>query len=95
MLKDFNIMEKAGGAGKPSVQNFNVNVTDGTLEIQLRWAGKGTTSIPTRGIHGPLISAISVVDPGRLSIRRVLLSLIVANCLILFKTLLMAVTYSI
>ena len=64
-------MEKAGGAGKPFVLNFNVTVTDGTLEIQLRWAGKGTTSIPERGVYGPLISAVSIVDPGRLSIRRV------------------------
>ncbi|XVF79048.1 hypothetical protein PTKIN_Ptkin14bG0188500 [Pterospermum kingtungense] len=62
-LKDFNIMEKAGGAGIPIAENFTVNVTDGTLEIQLRWASKGTTSIPIRGVYGPLISAISVVDP--------------------------------
>ncbi|XVF79040.1 hypothetical protein PTKIN_Ptkin14bG0187700 [Pterospermum kingtungense] len=63
VLKDFNIMNEAGGAGIPIVKNFTVNVTDGTLEIQLRWAGKGTISIPVRGVYGPCISAISVFDP--------------------------------
>ncbi|KAK8633355.1 hypothetical protein V6N13_014201 [Hibiscus sabdariffa] len=63
VLKDFNIEERAGGAGIPRVEPFTVNVTDGTLEIQFRWAGKGTTSIPERGVYGPLISAISIVDP--------------------------------
>ncbi|KAG8479511.1 hypothetical protein CXB51_029280 [Gossypium anomalum] len=63
-LKDFNIEEAAGGPGIPKVKNFTVNVTDGTLEIRFRWAGKGTTSMPERSIYGPLISAISVFDPG-------------------------------
>ncbi|KAK8633352.1 hypothetical protein V6N13_014198 [Hibiscus sabdariffa] len=63
VLKDFNIEERAGGAGRSIVEPFTVNVTDGTLEIQFRWAGKGTTSIPRRGVYGPLISAISIVDP--------------------------------
>ncbi|KAK8481261.1 hypothetical protein V6N11_038009 [Hibiscus sabdariffa] len=63
VLKDFNIKEEAGGAGIPIVRNFTETVTDGTLEIHFRWAGKGTTSIPVRGIYGPLISAISIVDP--------------------------------
>ncbi|XVF79037.1 hypothetical protein PTKIN_Ptkin14bG0187400 [Pterospermum kingtungense] len=56
-------MDGAGGAGKSVVKSFNVSVTDGTLEIQLRWAGKGTTSIPVKGVYGPLISAIQVFDP--------------------------------
>ncbi|XVF79047.1 hypothetical protein PTKIN_Ptkin14bG0188400 [Pterospermum kingtungense] len=60
VLKDFNIMEEAGGAGAPIVKEFNVDVIDRTLEIQLRWDGKGTTSMPVRGVYGPLISAISV-----------------------------------
>ncbi|KAE8726393.1 putative Leucine-rich repeat transmembrane protein kinase [Hibiscus syriacus] len=63
VLKDFNIEEAAGGAGIQVVRPFAVNVTDGTLEIHLRWAGKGTTSIPGRGVYGPLISAISIFDP--------------------------------
>ncbi|TYJ12033.1 hypothetical protein E1A91_A11G320300v1 [Gossypium mustelinum] len=62
-LKDFNIEEAAGGPGIPKVKKFTVNVTDGTLEIRFRWAGKGTTSMPERSIYGPLISAISVFDP--------------------------------
>ncbi|PPD67828.1 hypothetical protein GOBAR_DD35293 [Gossypium barbadense] len=62
-LKDFNIEEEAGGAGIPKVKNFTVNVTDSTLEIRFQWAGKGTTSIPERSIYGPLISAISILDP--------------------------------
>ncbi|KAG8479506.1 hypothetical protein CXB51_029279 [Gossypium anomalum] len=67
-LKDFNIEEEAGGAGIPMVKKFTVNLTDGTLEIHFRWAGKGTTSMPERSIYGPLISAISVFDPGRSNI---------------------------
>ncbi|KAH1084010.1 hypothetical protein J1N35_023771 [Gossypium stocksii] len=63
-LKDFNIEEEAGGAGIPMVKKFTVHVTDGTLEIHFRWAGKGTTSMPERSIYGPLISVISVFDPG-------------------------------
>ncbi|TYI41888.1 hypothetical protein ES332_A01G058000v1 [Gossypium tomentosum] len=62
-LKDFNIKDEAGGVGKPILKNFTANVSDGTLEIRLQWAGKGTTSIPERGVFGPLISAISIFDP--------------------------------
>ncbi|KAG8502397.1 hypothetical protein CXB51_000455 [Gossypium anomalum] len=62
-LKDFNIKDEAGGAGKPILKNFTANVSDGTLEIRLQWTGKGTTVIPVRAVYGPLISAISVVDP--------------------------------
>ncbi|XP_021772427.1 probable LRR receptor-like serine/threonine-protein kinase RFK1 isoform X2 [Chenopodium quinoa] len=58
--KDFNIEDKAHGAQKPTVIVFNSSVTDNILEIRLNWAGKGTTRIPTRGVYGPLISAISV-----------------------------------
>ncbi|KAG8479519.1 hypothetical protein CXB51_029281 [Gossypium anomalum] len=59
VLKDFNIKEKTGGAGIPTVEPFNATVSDSTLEIRFQWAGKGTTSIPEKGIYGPLISAIS------------------------------------
>ncbi|KAK3424552.1 hypothetical protein EUGRSUZ_F01332 [Eucalyptus grandis] len=58
--KDFNIEIEAGGVGKPVIRNFTANVTKGTLEIRLYWAGKGTNGIPTRGVYGPLISAISI-----------------------------------
>ncbi|GLU15105.1 hypothetical protein SLE2022_316300 [Rubroshorea leprosula] len=58
--KDFNIAAEAGGVGKVIIKPFPVVVINGTLEIRLYWAGKGTTAIPDRGVYGPLISAISV-----------------------------------
>ncbi|GLT50958.1 hypothetical protein SLA2020_244110 [Shorea laevis] len=58
--KDFNIVEEAGGVGRPTVKSFPAVVTNGTLEIRLYWAGKGTMSTPVGGVYGPLISAISV-----------------------------------
>ncbi|CAL5405972.1 unnamed protein product [Camellia sinensis] len=60
VLKDFNIENEAGGVGKEIIKNFTALVTDMTLEMRFYWAGKGTTAIPTRGVYGPLISAISV-----------------------------------
>jgi len=60
-LKDFNIVEEAGGVGKGITREYDVDVDDGTLEIHLYWAGKGTTSIPDRGVYGPLISAIEMI----------------------------------
>ncbi|KAI3769365.1 hypothetical protein L6452_00466 [Arctium lappa] len=68
--KDFNIMEAAKGVRRGTViKSDNVIVNGSTLEIHLYWAGKGTTSIPYRGVYGPLISAISIepnydVSPG-------------------------------
>ncbi|OIW11600.1 hypothetical protein TanjilG_15294 [Lupinus angustifolius] len=59
-LENFNIAEKAGGAGLGITEEFNVDVINSTLEIRLSWAGKGTNAIPERGVYGPLISAISV-----------------------------------
>ncbi|KAF7146577.1 hypothetical protein RHSIM_Rhsim04G0035800 [Rhododendron simsii] len=61
--KDFNIVDEAGGIGKEIKKNYTEVVTDGTLEIRLYWAGKGTTGLPIRGVYGPLISAISVDNP--------------------------------
>ncbi|OMO82764.1 hypothetical protein COLO4_22844 [Corchorus olitorius] len=60
--KDFNIETEAGGSLTPLTKYYNANVTKGELEIRFYWAGKGTQAIPSRGVHGPLISAISV-DP--------------------------------
>ncbi|CAM8909365.1 unnamed protein product [Rhodiola kirilowii] len=62
-LKDFNIAAEAGGNGKGVVKTFVRSVSNGTLEIRFQWAGKGTTAIPDWGIYGPLISAISAVNP--------------------------------
>ncbi|KAI4333052.1 hypothetical protein L6164_017906 [Bauhinia variegata] len=60
VLKDFNIVEEAGGLGKVIIKNFIAVVNNSNLEIHLRWSGKGTTRIPFRSVYGPLISAISV-----------------------------------
>ncbi|XP_038974428.1 probable LRR receptor-like serine/threonine-protein kinase At1g53440 [Phoenix dactylifera] len=59
VLQDFNIAKEANGTGRPIIKSFTATV-DGTLEIHFQWAGKGTNSIPERGVYGPLISAISV-----------------------------------
>ncbi|KAK1353942.1 putative LRR receptor-like serine/threonine-protein kinase [Heracleum sosnowskyi] len=58
--KNFNIAEEAKGFGKGITLENDVTVHNGTLEIHLYWAGKGTTIVPDRGVYGPLISAISV-----------------------------------
>ncbi|XP_057958034.1 probable leucine-rich repeat receptor-like serine/threonine-protein kinase At3g14840 isoform X2 [Malania oleifera] len=60
VLKDFNIEDEAGGLRKEIIKNFTAVVTNNNLEIRFYWPGKGTTSIPIRGVYGPLISAISV-----------------------------------
>ncbi|KAG2318961.1 hypothetical protein Bca4012_054815 [Brassica carinata] len=65
VVKDFNIMDEAKGAQKPITKSFTVNVTNHFLTIRLSWAGKGTTRIPTRGVYGPLISAISIVSDSK------------------------------
>ncbi|CAM8946952.1 unnamed protein product [Rhodiola kirilowii] len=62
-LKDFNIAADAGGNGKGIVKTFIRSVHNGTLEIRFQWAGKGTIAIPEKGIYGPLVSAISAVNP--------------------------------
>ncbi|KAF6173371.1 hypothetical protein GIB67_027066 [Kingdonia uniflora] len=59
VLKDFNIEDEAGGVGKELIKNFTALVKSETLEIRLFWAGKGTQKLPTRGVYGPIISAIS------------------------------------
>lgn len=59
-FKDFDIKRLAGGVDKPLKEKFNVTVRDKTLQMRFQYAGKGTTSIPSRGNYGPLISAISL-----------------------------------
>ncbi|KAI4333507.1 hypothetical protein L6164_018301 [Bauhinia variegata] len=63
VLKDFNIAKEAGGVRKAIIKNFTAVVTNSTLEIHFRWMGKGTIAVPFKSVYGPLISAISVVDP--------------------------------
>lgn len=65
-LKDFNIAAEAGGAGKGIVKTFVRPVQNGTLEIRFQWAGRGTNALPERGVYGPLVSAISAVNPSKL-----------------------------
>ncbi|XP_052726267.1 probable leucine-rich repeat receptor-like serine/threonine-protein kinase At3g14840 isoform X2 [Vigna angularis] len=89
VLKDFNIVKKAQGAGKAHTENFTASVSNSTLEIRFYWAGKGSTGIPKRSVYGPLISAISVTSddfkppspPGHH--KRVVLLIVVATLVIL------------
>ncbi|KAE9456685.1 hypothetical protein C3L33_11412, partial [Rhododendron williamsianum] len=85
VLKDFNIMEEAKGAGKGIFKDFNnVTVNGSTLEIHLYWSGKGTNSIPDSGVYGPLISAISVTpnyDPHTGLSVGAIAGIVVASCL--------------
>ena len=53
-------MEEAKGAGNGINMDFDAYVDGSTLEIHLYWTGKGTNSIPEKGVYGPLISAIAV-----------------------------------
>lgn len=66
-LKDFDIERVAGGVDKALKEKFNVTVKDKTLDVRFQYAGKGTTSIPTRGNYGPLVSAISLEASNALS----------------------------
>ncbi|KAG6480638.1 hypothetical protein ZIOFF_057223 [Zingiber officinale] len=59
ILQNFNIAKEANGTGKVLIKNFNILVND-TLEIHFQWGGKGTNSIPVKGVYGPLVSAISI-----------------------------------
>ncbi|XP_019198445.1 PREDICTED: probable LRR receptor-like serine/threonine-protein kinase At1g07650 isoform X3 [Ipomoea nil] len=59
-LKDFNIETEAQGVDKALIKQFRAVVRDKTLEVRFEYAGKGTTSSPSKGTYGPLISAISV-----------------------------------
>lgn len=62
-MKDFNIEDVARKAEEPIVIPLkNVSVTNNIVEIRFYFAGKGTTRIPSRGVYGPLISAISVIS---------------------------------
>ncbi|GMH29399.1 hypothetical protein Nepgr_031242 [Nepenthes gracilis] len=92
VLKDFNIMEKAGGVGKGITMNFtNILVNGSTLEVSLYWAGKGTTYVPNRGVYGPLISAITITPNfnthARFSIGAIV-GIVISSCVILTSLLL-------
>ncbi|KAL1216109.1 putative LRR receptor-like serine/threonine-protein kinase [Cardamine amara subsp. amara] len=84
--RDFNIAENAGGFGKTFIRQFNeVQVNGSTLEIHLKWSGKGTNIIPTRGVYGPLISAITItpnfkVDTGKELSNGAVAGIVIAAC---------------
>ena len=59
-MKDFDIENTAQGVDKAFVKEIKAVVMNKVLMIRFYWAGKGTTAAPTRGIYGPLVSAISV-----------------------------------
>ncbi|XP_030937531.1 probable LRR receptor-like serine/threonine-protein kinase At1g53430 isoform X2 [Quercus lobata] len=86
-LKDFNIVEEARGVGIPIIKEFDdVLVSGSTLEIHFYWAGKGTTSIPVKGVYGPLISAIEVTpnfDVGEGLSVGAIVGIVLASCVIL------------
>ena len=60
MLKDFNIEKEANGVDKVVIKVVKAVVSYKVLEIRLQWTGKGTRNIPSRGMYGSLISAISI-----------------------------------
>ncbi|EOA37487.1 hypothetical protein CARUB_v10011641mg [Capsella rubella] len=84
--RDFNIAERAGGVGKPFIRQIDdVQVNGSTLEIHLKWLGKGTNVIPTRGVYGPLISAITItpnfkVDTGKELSNGAVAGIVIAAC---------------
>ncbi|CAI9760143.1 unnamed protein product [Fraxinus pennsylvanica] len=59
-LNDFDIEKDAKGVDKVVKQKFKAMVKNKTLEIRFHYSGKGSTTVPSRGTYGPLISAISV-----------------------------------
>nr|XP_010921615.1 probable LRR receptor-like serine/threonine-protein kinase At1g53430 isoform X1 [Elaeis guineensis] len=92
VLQDFNIAKEANGTGRPIIKSFTATV-DGTLEIHFQWAGKGTNSIPERGVYGPLISAISVtpnfdIQESKLSIGAIF-GILAASCVTIVLMLIM------
>uniref|UniRef100_A0A7N2N0L1 non-specific serine/threonine protein kinase n=1 Tax=Quercus lobata TaxID=97700 RepID=A0A7N2N0L1_QUELO len=88
VLKDFDIENAAPGVDKAVVREYKANVTNKVLMIRFFWAGKGTTTAPTRGTYGPLISAISVEadfslpDDGKMKISIVVGAVVVVLLLI-------------
>ncbi|XP_010462234.1 PREDICTED: probable LRR receptor-like serine/threonine-protein kinase At1g53430 [Camelina sativa] len=84
--RNFNIAERAGGVGKHTILQINeVQVNGSTLEIHLQWTGKGTNGIPTRGVYGPLISAITItpnfkVDTGKELSNGAVAGIVIAAC---------------
>ncbi|XP_024192164.1 probable LRR receptor-like serine/threonine-protein kinase At1g53430 isoform X2 [Rosa chinensis] len=84
-LKDFNIIDNAGGPNKEYIQTFtHVYVNDSTLEIHFysRSAGEGT-------LDGPLISAITVTPEYKQQLSPLQTALITVASIIVFLLLLL------
>lgn len=85
--KDVNIKEIPGKEHEGKQLDFPVKINDGSLEIQLFWAGKGSLYGPA-GRNGPLISAVSITRvPRKLHGWEIAL---IIGCCILFLLLLLA-----
>ncbi|XP_011012899.1 PREDICTED: probable LRR receptor-like serine/threonine-protein kinase At1g53440 isoform X4 [Populus euphratica] len=83
---DVNIKEIYGKEHEGKQLDFLVKINDGSLEIQLFWAGKGSIYGPGR--NGPLISAVSITRvPRKLHGWEIAL---IIGCCILFLLLLLA-----
>ncbi|PWA83491.1 malectin [Artemisia annua] len=66
-IKDFEIVKEAGGAGRPLVRSYMVNMTNNTLKIQLYWAEKGTIANLQSMFEEVmvLISEINLIEEGQ------------------------------
>ncbi|XP_011013497.1 PREDICTED: probable LRR receptor-like serine/threonine-protein kinase At1g53440 [Populus euphratica] len=85
-MKDVNIKEIYVKEHEGKQLVFPVKINDGSLEIQLYWADKG--SISRQDLNGPLISAVSITRvPRKLHGREIAL---IIGCCILFLLLLLA-----
>ncbi|XAR59327.1 Non-specific serine/threonine protein kinase [Bertholletia excelsa] len=61
VFPDVDIENKAGDVDQEAVLiSNNTLVKNNTIEIRFEWTGNGTTAVPKRGTHGPLVSAISI-----------------------------------
>ncbi|XP_048321268.2 probable LRR receptor-like serine/threonine-protein kinase At1g53430 [Ziziphus jujuba] len=89
VLKDYNIVERAGGVGKSVTETFDATVHGSTLEIHLYWVGKGTSAIPYAGVYGPLISAITItkIEGQGLSVGAII-GIVAASCVLVILILL-------
>ncbi|KAK1307674.1 putative LRR receptor-like serine/threonine-protein kinase [Acorus calamus] len=56
--KDFDIRKEAGRSFRTVKRDFIASVPNTVLEIHFFWAGKGTYSVPSQAVYGPLISVI-------------------------------------
>ncbi|KAK7323411.1 hypothetical protein VNO77_26883 [Canavalia gladiata] len=84
VMKDFNIANEAQGVGKKIIKQFPAYVSSNDLEIRFYWDGKGTTNLPYKSVHGPLISAIFVDKESTSSIPRgVVVAIVVAAIMII------------